>query len=103
MNINHCQISDGTMAYENDMVEKKGGDYYFKGTLIGLCLKISGKERLIVENADGVCHIFSPAQLSSYKKIQTPVDSHICNTMDYRGYSKESAEQGPSLDLDHQE
>lgn len=54
-----------SMNFEiGDNVTKVTGDYKFSGVVIACCLKRDGvTERVIVENADGVVHIFSPKQL----------------------------------------
>lgn len=46
-----------------DMVEKIGGDYYFKGTIVAVFKKLSGKIRVVVDNEDGILHVFSENQL----------------------------------------
>jgi hypothetical protein len=47
-----------------DEVEKTGGDYYFRGLVTCMFRKRKGPWRVIVENDDGVVHIFSPRQLT---------------------------------------
>jgi len=47
-----------------DKVEKVTGDYKFKGTVVSVFKKLSGKVRVVVENEDGILHIFNPEQLS---------------------------------------
>lgn len=48
----------------NDYVEKVGGDYTFRGFVVAMFNKRrSGAVRYVVENDDGVLHIFSEAQL----------------------------------------
>lgn len=49
-----------------DMVIKEGGDYKFKGTIVAKFKKTSGKVRYVVENLDGILHIFSETNLKSY-------------------------------------
>lgn len=44
-------------------VVKDGGDYTFRGVVVAVFTKQSGKVRYVVENADGILHIFSEAQL----------------------------------------
>lgn len=51
-----------------DPVQKVGGDYVFRGWVIGVFTKRSGAVRIVVENADGVAHIFSPSQLVEWKE-----------------------------------
>ena len=50
-----------------DTVKKVGGDYKFKGKVIVVFLKLSKAVRVVVENKDGVLHIFSPQQLQKIK------------------------------------
>jgi hypothetical protein len=45
-------------------VAKVSGDYRFEGVAVAAFTKISGARRYVVENGDGVLHIFSPAQLA---------------------------------------
>jgi hypothetical protein len=45
-------------------VVKGGGDYTFRGVVVAAFEKLSGKVRYVVENADGVLHIFSESQLA---------------------------------------
>lgn len=47
-----------------DYVMKTGGDYTFEGYVLCRFKKLSGKVRYVVENADGVVHIFNGGQLS---------------------------------------
>jgi hypothetical protein len=54
----YCGLNEG------DIVEKKGGDYYFKGTIQCIFTKLNGVVRVVVENNEGVLHIFNPGQLS---------------------------------------
>ena len=44
-------------------VTKSGGDYIFEGIIVAKFPKISGVIRYVVENDDGVLHIFSEKQL----------------------------------------
>jgi hypothetical protein len=46
-----------------DRVEKIGGDYTFRGVVVAVFCKRSGVVRVVVENDDGILHIFSPGQL----------------------------------------
>ena len=50
-----------------DAVKKIGGDYKFKGKIVVVFLKLSKVVRVVVENKDGVLHIFSPSQLKKIK------------------------------------
>lgn len=52
-----------------DRVYKITGDYSFSGIIISKFRKVSGKVRYVVENSDGILHIFSASNLlfsSSY-------------------------------------
>lgn len=44
-------------------VYKSGGDYRFFGTVVAAFQKLSGKWRYVVENQQGILHIFSDKQL----------------------------------------
>ena len=46
-----------------DEVKKTGGDYFFKGIVVASFKKISGEVRVVVENDDGILHIFNEKQL----------------------------------------
>ena len=46
-----------------DYVEKKTGDYRYRGVVVAVFRKVSGAERLIVENEDGMLFIFNERQL----------------------------------------
>lgn len=46
-----------------DKVEIKGEDSYFKGEIRSIFTKVSGKVRYVVENPDGVLHIYNIKQL----------------------------------------
>lgn len=46
-----------------DKVEKTGGDYSFTGVVVAAFVKLSGKQRFVVEDDRGVLHIFSAANL----------------------------------------
>ena len=51
------------MVIVGDHVKKDRG-YIFEGTVIGVVTKLnSDKKRIVVENADGIIHIFRPSQL----------------------------------------
>lgn len=42
---------------------KEGGDYRFEGDVRSVFFKRSGASRCVVENDDGILHIFNPSQL----------------------------------------
>ena len=46
-----------------DFVRKYKGDYKFAGTAVSVFRKSSGVVRYVVENDDGILHIFSESQL----------------------------------------
>lgn len=46
-----------------DRVQKCRGDYLFPGTVRAVFHKRSGLVRVVVENDDGILHIFSEADL----------------------------------------
>lgn len=46
-----------------DEVEKKTGDYRYRGTVVAVFRKLSGAERCVVENDDGMLFIFNERQL----------------------------------------
>lgn len=48
-----------------DKVIKGGGDYVFKGTIQSVFTKRSGVTRYVVENDDGILHIFNGAVLAT--------------------------------------
>ena len=47
-----------------DSVKKITGEYRFNGVVVGVVEKLSGQRRYVVENADGVLHIFGPQNLA---------------------------------------
>lgn len=51
-----------------DLVEKTGGDYYYKGIVISVFYKLSGVVRYVVENPDGLCFIFNETSLTKVKE-----------------------------------
>lgn len=57
------QVIEPPKFHVGDPVHKKGGDYYFDGTIVAVFLKLSGKVRYVAENFDGVLHIFSENNL----------------------------------------
>ena len=48
---------------EGDIVAKEVDDYTFKGMVISVFRKRSGSPRYVVENAEGIVHIFKHNQL----------------------------------------
>ena len=50
-----------------DKVTKIKGDYKFEGTVVSVFEKLSGKVRLVIENQDGILHIFSESNLKQTK------------------------------------
>jgi hypothetical protein len=52
-----------TMFKVGDRVEKGVGDYAFNGEVRAVFEKRSGAVRYVVENGDGILHIFSAQQL----------------------------------------
>lgn len=44
-------------------VEKVGGDYTFKGVVVAVFQKLSGRIRYVVEDDRGILHIFSEVNL----------------------------------------
>lgn len=46
-----------------DTMQKIAGDYRFHGTVRSLFQKESGMWRVVLENQDGILHIFAPSQL----------------------------------------
>lgn len=57
---------DGVVKYRfklGDKVAKTKGDYRFKGVVVMRGRKRSGKPRFVVENSDGILHIFSESNL----------------------------------------
>ncbi len=49
--------------FVDNKVFKSGGDYYFEGVVVAVFKKRNGVWRVVVENKDGVLHIFNPKQL----------------------------------------
>ncbi len=47
----------------HDHVKKDDGDYTFHGVVVAVFHKLSGAVRYVVENDDGVLHIFSEKNL----------------------------------------
>ncbi len=64
-----CWLETRRMAKQlpfqvDDRVAKSGGDYKFKGTVRAVFNKRTGQIRVVVENEDGILHIFNPTQLT---------------------------------------
>lgn len=54
-----------------DRVEKVTGDYTFKGTVVAVFNKLNdGPLRVVVENEQGILHIFNPNQLNQVSLAQ---------------------------------
>ena len=51
------------MLKEGDKVIKSGGDYTFQGVVVSVFKKLSGQVRIVVENPQGILHIFSEKNL----------------------------------------
>lgn len=51
-----------------DLVTKNAGDYIFSGRIVAIFTKMSGNVRVVVENQDGVLHIFSELNLQKQTK-----------------------------------
>ncbi len=56
---------------EGDVVEKTEGDYRFRGVVVSVFRKwdeasnsLSGPQRVVVQNENGILHIFNPRQLT---------------------------------------
>jgi hypothetical protein len=56
-------VSEPIAPVVGDRVEKGGGDYVFRGEVRAVFTKRSGQVRIVVENDDGILHIFNPGQL----------------------------------------
>jgi hypothetical protein len=54
-----------------DLVEIRGEDSYFTGTLVAVFPKLNGTVRVVVENSDGILHIYAPKQLVKIRKEST--------------------------------
>jgi hypothetical protein len=62
-------LMDEVVFNVGDTVTKQGGDYRFAGVVVAAFRKLShagepGAHRYVVENRDGVLHIFSGKQLA---------------------------------------
>ena len=53
---------------KGDKVEKVTGDYKFDGVVVSVFEKLNGKVRIVVENQDGLLHIFSENNLTLKEK-----------------------------------
>lgn len=47
-----------------DYVEKVSGDYRFDGVVVAAFHKLDGRARYVVENGDGLLHVFSASNLA---------------------------------------
>lgn len=47
-------------------VRKIKGDYRFEGIVVAYFCKLNGSVRVVVENGDGILHIFNTDQLEVY-------------------------------------
>jgi hypothetical protein len=62
---------DKEIIYEvGTKVAKTGGDYTFHGEVVAVFSKRSGQVRYVIENDEGILHIFSGKQLSINSKVQ---------------------------------
>lgn len=50
-----------------DRVQKTTGDYRYNGVIVAKFKKLSGVERFVVENHDGMLFIFNENQLEAVK------------------------------------
>jgi len=55
---------DSERYFEGQSVQKIGGDYTFQGTIVAIFYKRSGQVRCVVENREGILHIFNLNQLA---------------------------------------
>jgi len=61
-------MTDGAYKHEvGDPVQKTKGDYTFYGWVVSTFKKRTGTKRIVVENAEGILHIFNEDQLESWK------------------------------------
>ncbi len=56
-------MKDDEKLTEGDEVEKTGGEYTFRGLVVGVIRKRSGAVRYVVEDDRGLLFIFRPEQL----------------------------------------
>ena len=54
-----------------DTVIKDAGDYTFAGVILPSLKKLSGAERYVVENPDGIVHIFSEKNIRILSCVRT--------------------------------
>lgn len=66
---------------KQENVVKTGGDYSFEGVVVARFHKLNGKERVVVENSDGILHIFNPTQLSPSKQEVTNLKGDRFDTL----------------------
>lgn len=59
-----------------ERVFKFAGDYKFNGVIVSVFAKTSGNIRYVVENPDGILHIFSESQLTVVKDVPQYRDDH---------------------------
>lgn len=52
-----------------DKVRKVSGDYTFKGVVVAAFQKLSGSHRFVVENQEGILHIFSDKNLERVDEL----------------------------------
>lgn len=57
------------------LVEKFTGDYSFRGLVVAVFKKQSGQIRFVVENQDGILHIYSEKNLRLPERIQRDPDN----------------------------
>lgn len=53
-----------------DKVTKNTGDYVFSGVIVAKFTKLSGVIRFVVENGDGILHIFSEKNFKSIIPVE---------------------------------
>ncbi len=64
VNSEQVMSKTGEPLFVGNRVLKTGGDYSFEGEVVAVFKKRSRVWRVVVENNDGILHIFSPAQLT---------------------------------------
>lgn len=64
-----------------DLVVKETGDYTFEGWVISVFMKRSGKVRYVVENPQGILHIFSNGNLTLKKSYSKEEAERIVNAI----------------------
>jgi hypothetical protein len=55
-----------------DHVEKVSGDYRFDGIVVAAFHKLGGRARYVVENGDGLLHVFSAPNLKPAAAMPMP-------------------------------